>query len=336
MIKGYGLSSDGGVPASVLSRIEILENNEYKVWYFTSISSTTGTITIPTGATILLDQLPAGADAYVSTISNGQPTGQFPQTAGGAFVDVATFNTSGDYTLTGTPSSFPVALLYVLKIDAKDWSNLTIANIVDVGDYNIAMLGAPLGNDQVVETNGSGKLISAAKGTAYNKNFGTGTANVPEIGATLGNTKTLKTDGSGKLITKDFGDISVHYTQSFFNPADLTTYYFGEPAGTPPTSAGLKIFTVGFNCTLRRVVLKLQIAGAAGTSEDGTVGIRINGVNTNLTTTYKLNTVVRIDTITGLNIPLNNGDNIELFFTTPNYATNPTNANIGFTLYLET
>jgi len=91
-------------------------NNEYKIAYYQEISSSTGTITVPTGATILLNQLAGGADALVSTI-DGVPTGSFPQTSGGVQVDVTSFDSSGNYVLSGTPSSYPVALIYWLKID---------------------------------------------------------------------------------------------------------------------------------------------------------------------------------------------------------------------------
>lgn len=74
-------------------RLDNLENNEFKVLYFQTISSTTGTITKPTGATILLDQFYSGGDAVVETLSNGQPTGQSPLTIGGSVVSVSSFAT---------------------------------------------------------------------------------------------------------------------------------------------------------------------------------------------------------------------------------------------------
>jgi hypothetical protein len=123
-----------GGDSTLPSRVTILENNEYKITYFTEISSSAGTITIPTGATILLDQFQGGVDAYVTTIQNGQPTGVFPQTGLGVAVDVTSFNSLGDYTLSDTPSSYPVALIYILKIKAIDYSNLVITNILDLED----------------------------------------------------------------------------------------------------------------------------------------------------------------------------------------------------------
>lgn len=113
------------------TRVTTLENHELKVTYFVQINSNTGTIVIPTGATILADQFPGGVDAYVSTLDTGEPTGDYPQTAGGVDVDVASFDTLGNYTLTGVPSIYPVALIFVLKIKLKDIGNLTMSNIVE-------------------------------------------------------------------------------------------------------------------------------------------------------------------------------------------------------------
>lgn len=128
----FSQQGGGGVDPALESRVEYLEQNEYKVTYYAEINSSSGTITIPTGATILLDQFFGGVDAYVSTISGGRPTGAFPQTAGGVLVDVSSFDASGNYTLSGTPSGYPVALIYILKIAAVDWQNLTTANILDM------------------------------------------------------------------------------------------------------------------------------------------------------------------------------------------------------------
>ena len=128
-------SVSGGDP-SLPDRVTYLENNEYKILYFQTISAATGTITKPTNSTILLDQFYEGGDAIVETLVNGQPSGQSPLTAGGAVVSVSSFDTSGNFTLSGTPSAFDVALVYILKIKAEDYQNLTIANIMAMEDLN--------------------------------------------------------------------------------------------------------------------------------------------------------------------------------------------------------
>lgn len=135
--KIFSQAGGGASDPTLSGRITILENNEYKITYFAEISNSTGTITIPTGATILLDQFQGGVDAYVCTIQNGQPTGDFPQTGLGVTVDVTSFDALGDYTLSDTPSSYPVALIYILKIKAKDYSNLDITKILDLEDIGI-------------------------------------------------------------------------------------------------------------------------------------------------------------------------------------------------------
>lgn len=128
-----GSRSSGGGDPTIPGRVTNLENNEYKIAYFTEINSQTGTITIPTGATILLDQLPKGADALVSTkdATSGIPTGENPKTTLAEEVDVATFDASGNYTLTGDCSSYPVCLIYWLSIKAVDYSSLNINNILE-------------------------------------------------------------------------------------------------------------------------------------------------------------------------------------------------------------
>lgn len=114
--------------------------NVFKIAYFASVTAASGTITIPTGATVLLDEFAGGIDAYVSTIVNGEPTGNNPQTAASVEVDVTSFDASGNYTLSGTPSAFPVALIYMLSIQGNDWGNLTTENIlVANGDLQRAL-----------------------------------------------------------------------------------------------------------------------------------------------------------------------------------------------------
>lgn len=161
---------------AIESRITNLENNEFKVAYFASVSSNSGTITIPTGATILLNQFPGGVDAYVSTIDTGQPTGKNPVTAGGVIVDVATFDASGNYTLTGVPNGYPVAIIYILKIDAKDWANLTTDNIIEYEKFDYTAV-AP------ITVNANTRAISTSMST--NKLIGrynSGTGVMEEVG----------------------------------------------------------------------------------------------------------------------------------------------------------
>jgi hypothetical protein len=139
MPAGTGLGQSGGsggMTPSELARLEYLEDNEYKITYWSSISSDSGAITKPTGSTIILDSFMSGVDALVETIVNGKPSGFSPVTAGGAYVTVSSFDTSGNYTLSGTPSATPVALLYIVTIPGDQYQNLDNDNVITAEPVN--------------------------------------------------------------------------------------------------------------------------------------------------------------------------------------------------------
>jgi nitrogen fixation protein len=183
--------SQAGADPALSNRVTNLENNEYKILYFQTISSATGTITKPTGATILLDQFYSGGDALVETLSNGQPTGQSPLTIGGTVVSVTSFDTSGNYVLSGTPSAYPVALVYIFKIKAIDLPNLNMTNIMQMDangyvPYTGAITNVDLGEYQIKV--GQIELDQSPTGTA-------GVA-VTRWNDTLGSTETTLKGGS--------------------------------------------------------------------------------------------------------------------------------------------
>jgi nitrogen fixation protein len=192
--------SQAGLDSALNNRVTNLENNEYKILYFETISSTTGTITKPTGATILLDQFYSGGDALVETLSNGQPTGQSPLTIGGTVVSVTSFDTSGNYVLSGTPSAYPVALVYIFKIKAIDLPNLNMTNIMQMDansyvPYTGAITNVDLGEYELKA--GQIELDQSPTGTA-------GVA-VTRWNDTLGSTET--TLKGGNVVLKNGVDL---------------------------------------------------------------------------------------------------------------------------------
>jgi len=79
---------------------------------FVSIgSNTSGTVTLPSNSTVVLDDFGGTVDAIVLQISGGKPLKQPALTALGSVV-ATSFDSSGNWTFTGTPVSYPVALVY--------------------------------------------------------------------------------------------------------------------------------------------------------------------------------------------------------------------------------
>jgi hypothetical protein len=129
----------GGDTTAIDNRVTVLENNEKRVTYFYPIpSGTSGTVSLPTGATIQLDELYEAEDAYLTTIVNTRPGHDSPETAGGVIVDVSSFDALGNYTLDGTPSAYPVALIYQFLISELDYSTLDKTYEIDVEEMFIS------------------------------------------------------------------------------------------------------------------------------------------------------------------------------------------------------
>lgn len=82
-------------------------------------SGTSGTVTLPANATVILDSFGADGvggllDAALTKVISGEPSwGQVLD--GSSNVLATTFNSSGDYTLSGTPASYPIGLIYTVE-----------------------------------------------------------------------------------------------------------------------------------------------------------------------------------------------------------------------------
>jgi hypothetical protein len=221
---------DNAALASYLENVNTLSANEFKVLYFASIVSAASAIAIPTGATVLLDEL-QGLDAIVETLDvNGEPTGQTPVTAGGVPVTVTSFDAAGNYVLSGTPSAFPVALLYVLKIGSLDWQNLVTDNIIafEIGGI---MKAAAAGHD------GKEGLVPKPLATQQDSVL-TGAANFRSIAAILGYTPVNPSIGAMiKTLFKQ--NVTITHTGTL---VETIIYSVLIPAGTFQANDFLKWF----------------------------------------------------------------------------------------------
>ena len=123
----------------VNEKVTILEDLLYEYEIYENITSgTTGTVTVPTGATIRLDQYPNAGDCLITKVgTDNRPIDEPPRTATGVEV-TATFDNSGNYILSGTPVSYPVSIIYQVAIKGKDIGNISLDSIVDWTDVSSA------------------------------------------------------------------------------------------------------------------------------------------------------------------------------------------------------
>jgi hypothetical protein len=179
-----------------------------------------------------------------------------------------------------------------------------------------------------------------------------------EIENTLRVTGTVKLDipgkAAGKILTSDADGVATWQTPAsqtpvstmftiisdpprLGTPVDATVYYYGTINGAPSTTANQGRYVLPFNCTLVAYSLAVR-SSVAASKEASTLAVRLNNasdyvINTaaefsgsGTTATYYSNT---------LNKNYNAGDRIELKWTTPTWATNPTNAGMHTILYFK-
>lgn len=156
------LAKGGGGDPALAARVTTLENvvNEYEI-YYSVVSGTSGTITYQAGSTLVLGEY-AGQNAIVTALdANGRPIDQAAKTAAGDVI-TATLDVGGSYTLSGTPSAYPVGLVYQIRCSTKDSSNVPLASIIDVTQVQGTM--AKQDADAVAITGGTGRFTTVAAG----------------------------------------------------------------------------------------------------------------------------------------------------------------------------
>jgi hypothetical protein len=158
---------DTSLPARVLN----LENNEYKVTYYEIISGASGSLTVPTGATINAGEFGLSGNAILSKIDgSNKPTFESPKTSGGTIVTASLNETTGAWVASGTYTDSNVALIYSIKIKAVNYNNLTYDNIIETVITNYVTLDTAqtLTNKRI--TNRVTTIVSSATPTINTDN----------------------------------------------------------------------------------------------------------------------------------------------------------------------
>lgn len=123
-----------------------------------------------------------------------------------------------------------------------------------------------------------------------------------------------------------------------FGPADSLVYYAGAAYGALPTSSGSTYYRlyVPKSGIIRTIRLTMINAGSFATTEDSTMAIRINDTTDyTVTSALKHNANGGTYELANQNIAVNAGDYIVMKWTTPAWATNPTNVSHHMSIMIE-
>jgi hypothetical protein len=165
-------------------------------------------------------------------------------------------------------------------------------------------------------------------------NIGSGAVSNTEFGYLNGVTSAIQTQLDNKKDT-----FTIRFGAGPFAPADSTTYYIGEGTLSLSTVATLWDNKMAFACKLVGAQIMANNQTINASNEASTLYVRIN----NTTDVLLSNAVVFTGApftstsyvVTGLNQSIAANDEITIKWVTPAWLTNPTGAQLVFTLYFE-
>lgn len=118
-----------GASGPLDARVSTLEDKYVRTTRFAAIGSgTSGSVTLPSNSTVVLDDFGGTVDAVITTMSGGRPTYTAAVDAGSSAIST-TFNSGGAYSLSGTPSGYPVGIIYRVQQRLADFDS-TSSDIV--------------------------------------------------------------------------------------------------------------------------------------------------------------------------------------------------------------
>lgn len=218
-----------------------------------------------------------------------------------------------------------------------------------INDTNVTaeLYGAPSGsvlNDFGIQLGWSGTLATSRGGTnissyavgdiLYASN--TTTLSKLPIGTSLQQLRTNAGATAPEWFTPLAQPLSFIMSGSF-NPTDATSYFINSAPLTPVTSVATRQFQLPYACTLVGASISVNVSGTNPTAENTAFYLRVNNTTDyTITTTFPLSTVNNYNyaAISGLSVPLAANDLISVKWTTPTWATNPTQVNLQVTIWL--
>jgi len=109
-----------------------------------------------------------------------------------------------------------------------------------------------------------------------------------------------------------------------FDPLDSTVYYFSDKGSqVPTTAANYRYMSIPYTGIITGCVISSVAGTVTGSNELIDFKIRKNNTTDYDVGTVSAASVQRVVKNMALNIPITNGDSIEIKITTPAWATNP-------------
>lgn len=190
-----------------------------------------------------------------------------------------------------------------------------------------------------VATGVSDGLTGSVSFTAYGVLCGGTTATNPIQSIDPGiSGEILLSNGAGALPSFESvgGGVVIGVSSGQVNMADSTTYWVKNNGTFQTVSNPLNFIYIPISGTLSKFYGYFDVNGTLASNENVTVGVRVNGSSsTNVSTTVQLTADPTTFNNTGLAIAITAGDFIEIFITTPAWATNPTSVSITCSLVIE-
>ena len=295
-----------GGDASLPNRVLNLENNEYKVTYYEIISGASGSLTLPTGATINAGEFGLSGNCILSKIDgSNKPTFESPKTSGGTIVTASLNVSTGAWVASGVYTDVNVALIYSIKIKAVYYSNLTYANIIETVDDNGDFLNknnnlSDLNNAITARTTNL-KMYDMFLTTGNQTTTSDVAANITDlVSPTLTANKRYKISGIIKIACNGGGGVKIQIAL----PTGATMFVdLTGSAGSGYTvaktflnaSATLSSSLCWFNGLNGSILVngEIQLSATAGVIQFGFAG----GINTQTTTVYQLGTQLTLTQI---------------------------------------
>ena len=146
------------------------------------------------------------------------------------------------------------------------------------------------------------------------------------------NNKTLTAGNTGTVAVLSDALFSVNFMGGSLNPADATTYWFGNTILAPSTTSTVGRITIPYNCTLVGYNFNTFIGGTNGSTESVTVTVS-GTTNYTLTSSAIFSTAVNNYSAMGLSQSFSASDSENISIICPTWATNPTVMLFGCTLW---